>query len=106
MAGDGRYSVERELSPNLSQSSHSVCYACRQPRFLMRLTQLLCTHLSVFLSFQSGRRRAVRSKPSPLQAISSQAIRQCLFSMLDTYFGPPSQTAASSPCSSSSRHRC
>lgn len=34
------HAVEREPSPNRSQSSHSVCYACRQPRFLMRLTQL------------------------------------------------------------------
>lgn len=34
------HAVEREPSPNRSQSSHSVCCACRQPRFLMRLTQL------------------------------------------------------------------
>lgn len=47
-------SAERELSPNLSQSSHSVCYACRQPRFLMSLTQLPCTHLSVLLLSTPG----------------------------------------------------
>lgn len=67
VAGDGGgYSAERELSPNLSQSSHSVCYACRQPRFLMRLTQLPCTHLSVFLISQSGRRRTLVHHPTTL----------------------------------------
>lgn len=41
VAGDSAgHSAVTEPSPNLSQSSHSVCYACRQPRFLMRLTQL------------------------------------------------------------------
>lgn len=54
------------MSPNLSQSSHSVCYACRQPRFLMRLTQLLCAHLSVFLISQSGRRRTLVHHPTAL----------------------------------------
>lgn len=41
--------LERELSPKLSQSSGSAYYACRQPRSLMRATQLPCTHLSVSL---------------------------------------------------------
>lgn len=74
VAGDGGgYSAEREPSPDLSQSSHSVCYACRQPRFLRRLTQLLCTHLSVFLISKSGsrrRRRALVQHPTALPTSS------------------------------------
>lgn len=67
VAGDGRgYSAERESSLNLSQSSQSVCCACRQPRFLMRLTQLLCAHLSVVLISQPGRRKALVHHPNPL----------------------------------------
>lgn len=64
LAGVGQYSVERELSPNLSQSPHSVCHACRQPRFLMRPPQLLCTHSSVFLCSQFKRGRVLVHHPT------------------------------------------
>ncbi len=106
VAGDGGgYSAERESSPNLSQSSQSVCYACRQRTFLMRLTQLLCTHLSVVLISQPGRSRALVPHPnafptspiSPLVDLESSVKGRPLRSLhlctaLGHYFNPPPLT--------------
>lgn len=54
------------VESNLSQSSHFVCYACRQPRFLRRPTQLLCTNLSVLPISWPGWSRALAQHPTSL----------------------------------------
>lgn len=48
--------------PDPNQSNRSVWPACRQPRFLKRLPQLLCTHLPGLLISQPGRRQRRRRR--------------------------------------------